>query len=69
MPSYLFYVLDDDGHIPRGDYHICADDLDALAKAKALSDGSEIEVWQGARHVVHIKRHDEGLYEQYRQSL
>jgi hypothetical protein len=42
------------GLFRRGEPLICANDDDAVAKASALLDGRDIELWTGARLVVRL---------------
>lgn len=55
MLGYRFYFIRHDGHIdgPSLEYE-APDDRAALAKAKQLVDGHDIEVWHGARLVAYI---------------
>jgi len=47
MPEYRAYIIDHDGHIRRFEPIACADDDTAIAAAKRLVDGHDVEVWQG----------------------
>jgi hypothetical protein len=66
---YRFYNLDQHGRIFRAEGAACADDLDALAKAKEFSAKAEVEIWQAARRVGRIKIGDADLNERDRSSL
>jgi len=52
MPEYRAYIIDHDGHIKSFEPLVCADDVAAIANAKRLVDGHDVEVWQGARKVT-----------------
>ena len=52
MPEYRAYILDRDRHIKGCEPLISADDNAAIASAKRLVDGHDVELWQGARKVT-----------------
>ena len=52
MPEYRAYILDRDGHIKNFEPLVCGDDAAAIATAKRMVDGHDVEVWQGARRVT-----------------
>jgi hypothetical protein len=55
MPSYRFYTIRKDGHIAEPpSNHDAPDDLVAVKVAKQITNGSDIEIWQGARLVAHV---------------
>jgi hypothetical protein len=56
MGQYRFDLIDPTGAIMRSQFSACADDLDALDKAEALSAISAVDVWDGVRRVLHVKR-------------
>ena len=56
MGQYRFDLLDLAGEIAQSQFYACADDLDALDKAETLSVRNAVDVWDGARRVLHIKR-------------
>lgn len=56
MGQYRFDLIDVEGEIAESQFHLCADDLDALDKAEALSAANAVDVWDGARRVLHVKR-------------
>jgi hypothetical protein len=56
MQEYRAYIVDADGHFKGFEPLICRDDGEAIVKAKQLVDGHDIEVWSGARLVIHLKR-------------
>ena len=56
VPEYQLFHLSF-GHI-RGPAEIfnCDIDQDAIEKAKRMVNGHDVEVWQGARRVIEIKK-------------
>jgi hypothetical protein len=56
MGHYRFDFIDVTGEVAQSQYHSCADDLDALDKAEALCARNAVEVWDGGRRVLHVKR-------------
>jgi hypothetical protein len=55
MGQYRFDLIDVKGGIAQSQFLTCADDLDALGKAEALSSVTAVDVWDGARRVLHVK--------------
>ena len=57
MPDYRTYLVGGDG--PFFDFRemACADDAEALEKAKQLVNGHDVELWSGAR-LVELIKHD-----------
>ncbi len=59
MPTYRLYFLDTDAHISRPpEAFECADDQEAVQKARQLIDGKDLELWDGPRRVAFIPRPD-----------
>ena len=56
MGQYRFDLIGVEGKIAQSQFHTCADDLDALDKAEALSSVNAVDVWDGVRRVLHVKR-------------
>ena len=56
MGQYRFDLIDIAGEIAQSQFYSCTDDLDALDKAERLSAGNAIDVWDGSRRVLHVKR-------------
>jgi hypothetical protein len=56
MGKYRFDLIDKSGGISQSQYYNCADDLDALDKAETLCAANAVDVWDGARRVLHLKR-------------
>ena len=55
MAEYRAYTVGRDGHFMRVDVLICADDAEAIDKAKPLIDGHDIELWSGDRFVTRLE--------------
>jgi hypothetical protein len=55
MPEYRAYTVDHDGHFNGIEPLTCADDAEAIEKAKQLVDGRDVELWKGARLVIRLK--------------
>jgi hypothetical protein len=56
MPGYRAYVVGSDGHFINAFELECADDTEAMERAKQLVDGHDIELWQLARKITVFKR-------------
>ena len=56
MPEYRAYILGSDGHFYRAVPLDCADDAEAMERAKQLLDGHDIELWQLDRKVARLDR-------------
>ena len=56
MGQYRFDLIGKAGEVAQSQFHVCADDLDALDKAEALCARNAVDVWDGARRVLHVKR-------------
>ena len=52
MAEYRAYVVGHDGHFIRFEPLICADDAEAIAKAKRLVADHDVELWSGKRFVI-----------------
>jgi hypothetical protein len=55
MADYRVYTVGLDRHFIGFEPLICRDDGEAVAKAKQLLDGHDIEVWCADRLVIHLK--------------
>lgn len=55
MGHYRFDLIDLGGRISQRQFHSCADDLEALDKAETLCARNAVDVWDGARRVLHLK--------------
>jgi hypothetical protein len=56
MVEYRAYAVGIDGHIVGFKALVCADDTEAINKAKRLVDGHDIELWSGARFIIRLSR-------------
>jgi hypothetical protein len=54
MVGYRAYMIGSDGHIIGYEPLISYTDDDAIAKASALLDTQDIEVWDGPRLVIRL---------------
>ncbi len=59
MPEYRIYVVGPDGHFVNFKPLVCARDDEALAEAKQLVDGYDIELWSGPRFIIRLDRKPE----------
>jgi hypothetical protein len=57
MIQYRAYVVGHDGHFNGFEALVCADDQEAIDKAKRLVDGHDIELWSGTRLVIVLKHY------------
>jgi hypothetical protein len=55
MAEYRAYTIGRDGHFMAVKALTCADDAEAIAKAKPLVDGHDIELWSGDRFVARLE--------------
>lgn len=56
MGQYRFDLLLDGGAIAQSEFHACADDLAALDVAERLCAKNVVDVWDGERRVLRVKR-------------
>lgn len=55
MAEYHFYKIARNGHVHGGPVVAHADtDMAAVAKARQLVDGVDIEIWEGPRLVAYV---------------
>ncbi len=52
MADYRTYIRGDDGHFVGCRTMLCADDAEAVERAKGYLDGCDIELWCGDRFVM-----------------
>jgi hypothetical protein len=52
MVEYRAYIIGSDGHFHRSVPLDCADDAEAVERAKQLLDGHDVELWQLDRKVA-----------------
>ncbi len=55
MPDYRVYTIGDDGHFHSSVTLECADDAEAIQRAKQLMDGHDVELWQRTRKIATFK--------------
>jgi hypothetical protein len=56
LEEYRAYVIGNDGHFSGFALLVCADDVEAIAKATRIFEEHDIELWSGPRLVVRIER-------------
>jgi hypothetical protein len=54
MAHYRAYAVRFDGNFDGYESLTCADDNDAIGKAKRLADSSAIELWSGERFITRL---------------
>ena len=54
---YRAYTLQADGRIQSAEPLDCTNDDDAIAAAKLLVDGHDVELWDAGRKVILLPRH------------
>ncbi len=55
MVEYRAFTVGRDGHFVGSEALICADDSEAIEKAKGFVDGCDIELWSGERFIVRLR--------------
>jgi hypothetical protein len=55
VAEYRAYTVGRDGHFIGIEPLTCADDSEAIEKAKRLVDGHDVELWSGARLVIRLR--------------
>jgi hypothetical protein len=53
--EYRAFIVGSDGHFTGSELLICADDAEAIAKAKRLVINHDVELWSGARLVIRLR--------------
>jgi hypothetical protein len=56
MVEYQAYTVGRDGHFNSFEPLVCSNDTEAIEKARRLVDGSDMELWSGARLVIRLSR-------------
>ena len=56
MGQYRFDLLLDGGGVSQSQFHACADELAALDIAERLCARNMVDVWDGERRVLRVKR-------------
>jgi hypothetical protein len=57
--EYRAFTVGRDGHFVGSEALICADDSEAIEKARRFVDGRDIELWSGERFIARL-RHKPG---------
>ena len=55
MAEYRAFTIGNHGHFTGSEPLICADDAEAIAKAKRLISNHDIELWSGDRLVIRLR--------------
>jgi hypothetical protein len=55
VAEYRAFTVGNDGHFTGFEPLICADDAEAIAKAKRLVVDHDVELWSGARLVIRLR--------------
>jgi hypothetical protein len=55
MPEYRAYKIGSEGHFFEAVPLVCADDAEAMEKAKQLVTGNDVELWERTRKVAVFK--------------
>jgi hypothetical protein len=56
MLHYRAYIVGEDGHFQNAIDLMCAEDAEAIERARQLVDGHGVELWQGARMIGRFER-------------
>ena len=54
MADYRAYFIGEEGHFIGFEPLVCRDDGEAIARARRLVDGHDVEVWSAERFVVRL---------------
>lgn len=54
MPEYRAYIVGEDGHFIGYEPLVCANDSEAMEKAKRLSNRGPVELWSGPHQVARL---------------
>jgi hypothetical protein len=54
MAEYRAYVVGNDGNFLSFEGFVCRDDGEALANARRLLDGHDVDLWSGERFVTRL---------------
>jgi hypothetical protein len=58
MYPYRIYFVGSDGLFSGAQFLECADDQEAIQKARQLVDGHDVELWNGERFVARFLHED-----------
>jgi hypothetical protein len=56
MLHYRAYIVGKDGHFENAVDLMCAEEAEAVERARQLVDGHDVELWQGARMITRFER-------------
>jgi hypothetical protein len=56
VAEYRAYTVGSDGRFVGYEPLVCADDYEAIEKAKRLLDENDIELWSGARFIIRLSQ-------------
>jgi hypothetical protein len=59
MVEYRAFTVGPDGHFVGSEALICADDFEAIEKARQFVDGHDIELWSGTRFIARLSHKPE----------
>jgi hypothetical protein len=62
MMYYRFYLRNAVGHIVAREHCYCADEAEARVRARELSKGHDIEIWQGTTKVGLMELHRDFVF-------
>ena len=55
VADYRAFTVGDDGHFTGFEPFVCADDVEAIEKAKRLVGSCDVELWCGDRLVIRLE--------------
>jgi hypothetical protein len=55
VAEYRAYTVGHDGHFTGFEPLVCADDAEAIEKAKRLVEKHDVELWSGDRIVIRLR--------------
>lgn len=58
MSEYRIYTIGRDGHFSNAENIECADDHEAIAKARRAIDGRDVELWQLGRFIARFSHNE-----------
>jgi hypothetical protein len=59
MQEYRAYTMDPEGHFIGYEPMVCANDSEAIERAKRLVGRHALELWSGPRLVIRLERKEE----------
>jgi len=58
MPDYRVYTIGRDGHFSDALDIVCADDQEAIEKARQAVDGRDVELWRQGRFIARFSHNE-----------